>query len=841
MFAKTVCSSILFMFATLAAGGADVSLDYRRPRQTAARYAQVSAAAVGGIVRETRLDSSAAPSLVRALAVGDRLSVRLFDDVELELRLVETTSAPLGGNAFLAEASGHQGMRDAVVVQKPEGLQIDVQDIHTGRAYTVFSSSDGVTVREMNMTSVSCPCGDTLKSPRTRSAAAPSASAAAGARVRASVASSPSQTYVDVLVAYDTMASAYVAQSGGNITNFAEVAVQRMNNAIANTGLDSSFRFRLVGVFPAEGNAAGNLDGVLNSIVIPNDTLNGYDWSVLDDVRDECSADVVCVLVDNYSAYGTTGLGFSLDQDTIDRFDDAFSVCLVRAVESGDTMTHEVGHNMGAGHADAMADAASRGPQLYEYSSGYYFTANGRDYHTIMAYDADGYGNYYTGVPYFSSPAHAFEGVPVGDATHDNSRTLRETFSLVSGFRRAPVKKSEIGLGVDAEKYLWMTSGTYPWSIDYGTSNGDGDSARSCEMLGGTTSWTSTTVHGPAKLKFSYRLRTYGGTFSVTCDGDALLERSGEIDYGWTWQKANLQIPEGVHTVRLSYTHPSQGFTDGGNGVWVDSLSFVGGRPASWYTVTFHRNDGSGEALSTQDMESGETVRLPSLANGLGWARRGFTFKGWGQSANTKTVWQKDGAAVKDLADPGGSIDLYAVWEISPGCYALHYIRNDGAGTWRKIGFRYGEKTRMPSLTNGLGWARRGYDFMGWELTTAAANDNTRAAPWKGDWAYVAEPVKSGQTLPVYARWALKPGYYQIRFNKNDGTGKWRTLGFEIGASTKLSTIAGLGWERPGYTFVGWASNAANAAAGKVWKTDGEWVKNAAAEGRTLSIYAIWE
>jgi hypothetical protein len=94
--------------------------------------------------------------------------------------------------------------------------------------------------------------------------------------------------------------------------------------------------------------------------------------------------------------------------------------------------------------------------------------------------------------------------------------------------------------------------------------------------------------------------------------------------------------------------------------------------------------------------------------------------------------------------------------------------------------------------------------------------------------------------LTTYARWALKPGYYQIRFNRNDGGGKWRTLGFECGKSTKLSTIGALGWERDGYEFVGWASSKANADAGKLWKPDGAWVTNAAAEGKTLSIYAIW-
>ena len=260
------------------------------------------------------------------------------------------------------------------------------------------------------------------------------------------------------------------------------------------------------------------------------------------------------------------------------------------------------------------------------------------------------------------------------------------------------------------------------------------------------------------------------------------------------------------------------------------------------YEVELNKNDGSGQTVSIWLMPD-ELGQLPRLASsdGLNWARRGFTFLGWSLAANSREIAFYDWECVQGLADEGEKVPLYAVWSLDTGYYALQFIRNDGAGTWRTVGFNYGEKTRMPSLANGLGWARRGYAFRGWELTTAAANDNTRETPWKGDWAYVATPVAAGAMMPAYARWELKPGYYQIRFNKNDGTGKWRTLGFECDKSTKLSTIAGLGWERLGYTFKGWASNKANADAGKVWKPDGEWVKNAAAEGRTLSIYAIWE
>ena len=259
-----------------------------------------------------------------------------------------------------------------------------------------------------------------------------------------------------------------------------------------------------------------------------------------------------------------------------------------------------------------------------------------------------------------------------------------------------------------------------------------------------------------------------------------------------------------------------------------------------YYAIRFIRNEGAG-TWRTAGFGYGEKTQLPSLANGLGGARRGYDFLGWATSAANAAkgvVWTKDGSVVTAAAAAGTTRDFYAAWSLKEGCYAIEFIRNDGAGIWRTVGFNYGEKTRIPSVANGLGWARRGYDFKGWALTTAdAAADRA----WKGDWAYVATPVKAGEVLAVYAVWALKPGYYQVRFNKNDGTGKWRTLGFECGKPTKLSTIAGFGWERPGHTFKGWALDKANADAGRVWKPDGAWVTNAAAEDQTLSIYAIWE
>ena len=258
------------------------------------------------------------------------------------------------------------------------------------------------------------------------------------------------------------------------------------------------------------------------------------------------------------------------------------------------------------------------------------------------------------------------------------------------------------------------------------------------------------------------------------------------------------------------------------------------------YTIAFHRNDASNGKKAAYDFDYDVSTALPKL-NALGWARRGFSFKGWATSqanAAAGKVWKTDGATVSTATDPEKTLDVWAVWGLKSDHYAIQFIRNDGAGTWRIVGFPYGTKTRMPSLANGLGWARRGYQFNGWALSAANANNGV---VWKGDWANIASPVAPGNTLMAYASWTLKPGYYQIRFNKNDGTGKWRTLGFERGASAKLNTVKGLGWTRAGHPFKGWGSNKANANAGKVWKTDGAWIRDVTDEGKTLSIYAIWK
>ncbi len=443
--------------------------------------------------------------------------------------------------------------------------------------------------------------------------------------------------------------------------------------------------------------------------------------------------------------------------------------------------------------------------------------------------------------------------------------------SLVYAYIPSSVER--IGAGAFARACNLLQSVIFAGNAPVMEADGNGNHAFQCrqtfdgDVLTGCTIYVPRESSGwgvgiPGKWVDGVPIKYYDHVITFDFNGGESPSEAQYVNYGGTSKRKEIgggrtkelkAVEHGTGmgelptATREGYTFKGW-FTAARGGSQVTATTAVTGSVtlyAQWspiyaYAIVFHRNDASDEKTAAYDFDYGVRTRLPTL-NSLGWARRGFDFLGWAASAGNAargTIWAADWGIVSTAAEIGETRDVYASWALKDGFYAIQFIRNDGAGTWRTVGFPFGEKTRMPTLAKGLGWARRGYQFNGWALSGADANNRNI---WKGDWGYVATPVAAGNTLMVYASWSLKPGFYQIRFNKNDGSGKWRTLGFECGASAKLNTISGLGWEIPGKTFKGWGSNKANADVGKVWKLDGAWVKDATAEGKTLSIYAIWE
>ena len=440
--------------------------------------------------------------------------------------------------------------------------------------------------------------------------------------------------------------------------------------------------------------------------------------------------------------------------------------------------------------------------------------------------------------PLYSGP---FDVVPAaGETVTIRARAFKDGWRPSDEATQvALTRRWTIGDSLGAPEQTFVTGGRAAWTRSRYGYNGC-EAMRSGKIVDGASCWLKTTVPSSGVVSFWWKtsceqtddVESPWDHIEFSVDGKVVAWIDGESE----WEQVEYNISgDGEHVLLWTYVKDASD-SRGQDCAWVSRFAWV----CDGYTINFHRNDASDEKTEAYEFDYGVRMRLPTL-NSMGWARRGFDFLGWAKSTGNAargTIWAADWGIVSTAAEIGETRDVYASWALKDGFYAIQFIRNDGAGTWRTVGFPYGEKTRMPTLANGLGWGRRGYQFNGWAQTAANANNGVI---WKGDWGYVATPVAAGSTLMVYASWTLKPGYYQIRFNKNDGSGKWRTLGFECGASAKLNTIAGLGWEIPGKTFKGWASNKANADAGKVWKTDGAWLKDATAEGKTLSIYAVWE
>ncbi len=435
-----------------------------------------------------------------AIETGTIVSLPSLDGGTVEAEVGPRSISSAGTVSYRGKTSGGV-LNDTTFVMIPDGFVATVADASTGVSTSFARGRDSWTVREYPP-SRGGKCGTRAGK---ISAADPKTLAArkltGDPLVDGSAIMKHGETVtdvVDVLVGFDKSAAEWVRRSSAfaNLDNSAELfaadAIENCNAIYANTDLDRYFRFNLAGVIVLDEDLSqlrdsyGDvdtekiLDGLANEDV-PDEFRKPYNQMVRAK-REEVHADVVSFLVacGQDDPTGTVGIGFALDDEMISReyfADIPYNVCLVETVANGGTtMAHEIGHNMGAGHAE-MYDADNSGPQLYDYSSGYYFNvknASGKEFMhgtTVMGYDSDGYeqlhkdewgqpptyaddpdlwrSGLYTETRFFSSSTHTFKyvdytgtsgilvdsRVPLGDSTHDNTRLLSLTWPLAANYR----------------------------------------------------------------------------------------------------------------------------------------------------------------------------------------------------------------------------------------------------------------------------------------------------------------------------------------------------------------------------------------------------------------------
>lgn len=262
---------------------------------------------------------------------------------------------------------------------------------------------------------------------------------------------------IDVMIVYETKAKAWVDSRGG-MNAFAADAVGRMNLAMTNSNVNVTFR--LVHAAAVSYTTDGDLSTDLSNLQIGSGNL-----SVVHQWRNTYGADVVALLVDTGSAYGWVGYGYLLSSYK-GAPDWAFTASAIRSVDISHTLTHEVGHNLGVHHSKYQTSSPGPNTYLNTYSAGWYLTGtNAKKYHTIMAYNSDGYGNSYSEAPLFSTPLLNYQGVPAGHAQHgDNARTIRETMSVVSAYRPEVTPSLPPPAAVQATKGAYVDKVAVSWN-----------------------------------------------------------------------------------------------------------------------------------------------------------------------------------------------------------------------------------------------------------------------------------------------------------------------------------------------------------------------------------------
>jgi len=267
---------------------------------------------------------------------------------------------------------------------------------------------------------------------------------------------------------------------------------------------------------------------------------------------------------------------------------------------------------------------------------------------------------------------------------------------------------------------------------------------------------------------------------------------------------------------------------------------YCGWKSSSSYRVCFHRCAGLDDTEKmNQVILRNKEANLAWMDSQIGWKRDGYTFAGWSEKEDSKTVKYANGAKVKNLAMDGGTKHLYAVWRAKDDfIYKVRFNKYDGTGSTASEVFTFGKEQRLLWLDSQLGWSREGYEFCGW-------------VPWNPDSKPRLCKYVNGQTvvdlvseydggLPLvnlYAAWKSSSSY-RVCFHRNDGTDAKMNQVILRNKEDSLAWMdSQIGWKREGYKFAGWAEKEGTSS---VKYANGAKVKNLAMDGGTKHLYAVW-
>ena len=238
-------------------------------------------------------------------------------------------------------------------------------------------------------------------------------------------------------------------------------------------------------------------------------------------------------------------------------------------------------------------------------------------------------------------------------------------------------------------------------------------------------------------------------------------------------------------------------------------------------TLTYHGNGATGGNTAAQSGKTGDEL----TTNANGFTRDGYTFVRWDTAKDGSGTAYGEGknGVSQYVMKPAGN-DLYAIWKANP---ATIQYRNDWPNTTGSTPDTTGNTGDTVTISQNS-FDRPGYTFTGWS-TSKRGDPSLRP----GD-KHTLEP----RTTTVWAQWKADPAH--LVYNSNIGTVGSETKTVDGVVDQTVKTITNP-FDRPGYTFSGWNTQADGK--GKAYDPGADYTLTAndkSTPKNTSVLYAQW-
>lgn len=379
------------------------------------------------------------------LKAGDSIQLALFPDAVFDAKISNVTRYPNGAVGMTAHLDG--GAEGTVFLSYCDGQMRASIEVPGGADYYVRynpETGEHYAIEVDREKTITLGCGD-IMIPPANDAKADSPAPATTSEPPVAGDAPAGSTVVDVMIVYTPAALSYEGNEANMNANIAG-AMQRANTAHTNS--NTQVYLNLV-----HSEQVAYTESTANKgYEVDLDNLTGTSDGYMDNVhtlRDAYGADFTCLFVDRDDV---GGVGWLLTNPAGDAAD-AFCLARVQQTDTGYTVVHEWGHNMGCSHSKTQVLQPWTG-KLFSYSAGWQWNdtqANNTSpytqvgYCSVMTYeDANNDGTYeYERVARFSNPSINYVGDstnPTGHASDgDNARTMRDMKSILAAYRAPPV------------------------------------------------------------------------------------------------------------------------------------------------------------------------------------------------------------------------------------------------------------------------------------------------------------------------------------------------------------------------------------------------------------------